>query len=79
MAWCIEPHDFGVLETLVNRFQGYAIRMNDQDFEIIGVGRNESGWPGMEIQPVDDDMWPIADAMRTVVPFALDDVAFEVY
>ncbi len=76
--WSIEPHDFGVLETLVNTFQGYAICINEQDFEIIGTGTNEQGLHGMEIQPVDNDMVPIADAKRIVVPFG-HDLAFEVY
>ena len=78
MAWSIEPHDFGVLETLINTFHGYAICIDGRDFEIIGVGRNESGWPGMEVQPVDDEMVPIPDAMRTVIPYAYN-LKFEVY
>jgi hypothetical protein len=81
MGWCIEPHDYGVLETLVNTFTGYIIKvpeMRNQDFLILGLGRTALGWPGMAVVPTDEDGKPYEDDLKSVIPFAYD-LAFEVY
>ena len=78
MTWKIEPHDYGVDETLVYAITGYIIRAHDQDFKVLGVGRNGNDWPGMELVPVDDEQNVLKGALTTVMPFA-HDIEIEVY
>lgn len=76
--WSIEAADYGVFETLVYTFKGYAICIAEQDFEVIGIGKNEEGEIGMKLHLVNDDMERDADVEPIVMPFA-HDIAFEVY
>ena len=63
----IEPGDFGVYETIAYAFTGYAVCIDEVDYELVGASKTS-----FIVVPVDDDMAPIEPVRELHIPFIND-------